>query len=131
MENRTLLRAEKNRTEYFPTLGSFALLEDGDPKIWLAHDGVVRVLHTMANLYEVREEATQYHIDEFIEHVQTRYPGFEAATIRLGFYLSLTEFGVIRSFRRSDEGLEVESFTSATATIPASTYAMSYTVSRV
>jgi len=30
MESHTLLRAEKNRTEYFPTLGSFALLEDGD-----------------------------------------------------------------------------------------------------
>src|ERR1700722_6389736 len=63
MESRTLLRAEKNRTEYFPTLGSFALLEDGDPNLSQAHDGVVRVLHTLANLYEVHEGATHYHID--------------------------------------------------------------------
>lgn len=84
MENRTLLRAEKNRTEYFPTLGSFALLEDEDPRLSLAHDGVVRVLHTLTNLYETREDATQYSTEELIGHVQARYPGFPATSIRLG-----------------------------------------------
>jgi len=113
MENRTLLRAEKNRTEYFPTLGSFALLEDEDPRLSLAHDGVVRVLHTLANLYETREDATQYSNEELIGHVQARYPGSPATSIRLGLYLSVTEFGVIRSFKRSDDGLDVESFTIA------------------
>ena len=113
MENRTLLRAEKNRTEYFPTLGSFALLEDEDPRLSLAHDGVVRVLHTLTNLYETREDVTQYSNEELIGHVQARYPEFAATSIRLGLYLSVSEFGVIRSFRRSDDGLDVESFTIA------------------
>jgi len=43
MEFRCLVRAEKNRTEYFPTLGTFAILNHDDKKYIKARDGVVKV----------------------------------------------------------------------------------------
>jgi hypothetical protein len=73
------------------------LLEDGDPCLSLAHEGVVRVLHTLTNLYETRADATQYSIEELIGHVQVRYPGFPSISIRIGLYPNVTEFGAIRT----------------------------------
>jgi hypothetical protein len=46
MELRSLLRAEKNRIEYFPTLGAFAILNDDDEKYIKARDGILKVLRT-------------------------------------------------------------------------------------
>jgi hypothetical protein len=77
--------------------GSFALLEEGDPCLSLAHEGVVRVLHTLANLYETRADATQYSIEELIGHVQVRYPGFPSINIRIGLYPNVIGFGAIRT----------------------------------
>src|SRR5436305_10537942 len=70
MELRSLVRAEKNRTEYFPTLGTFAILNDDDEKYIKARDGVLKVLHTLVNLYEVDGPSTQYSREQFIERVR-------------------------------------------------------------
>lgn len=53
MENRSLVRAEKNRTEYFPTFSTFAILNEDDAKYIKARDGVLKVLNTLTNLYEL------------------------------------------------------------------------------
>jgi hypothetical protein len=112
MERRTLIRAEKNRTEYFPTLGTFALLDDGDERLKYAHLGVIQVLRTLINLYETRDPSTTYSLEELSRHVQDRYTHvtIDSKQIRLGLYLSINEFGVIQAFSRSEDGAQITSF---------------------
>ena len=97
MELRSLVRAEKNRTEYFPTLGTFAILNDDDEKYIKARDGVLKVLHTLINLYEVDEPSTQYSREQLIERARARYNSIDPDEISLGLYLVVPEFGAVRS----------------------------------
>lgn len=113
MEMRSLVRAEKNRTEYFPTLGTFALLDGGNEELEYARLGVVRVLHTLINLYETRDPATSYSLEDLIGHVRDRYDTIDPRQISLGLYLSVNEFGAIQSFARSEDGTQITSFTIA------------------
>jgi hypothetical protein len=113
MENRSLIRSDKNRTEYFPTLGSFALLDDTDERLIAAHDGTVRVLHTLVGLYEARDASTLYTSDQLIEEVRLRDDTVDPLQIRLGLYLSVSEFGAIQTYKRSDDGLDILSVTIA------------------
>jgi hypothetical protein len=113
MELRSLVRAEKNRTEYFPTLGTFAILNDDDEKYIKARDGVLKVLHTLINLYEVDEPSTQYSREQLIERARARYNSIDPDEISLGLYLVVPEFGAVRSYGRSPDGIEIASFTIA------------------
>jgi len=113
METHSLIRAENNRTEYFPTLGTFALLDDSDEKLQYARLGVVRVLYTLINLYETRDCSTTYSREELIGHVRDRYDSVDPDQISLGLYLAASEFRALRSFGRSEDGTQIRSFTIA------------------
>jgi hypothetical protein len=113
MENRSLVRAEKNRTEYFPTLSTFAILNEDDVKYIKAREGVLKVLHTLTNLYEVDESSTQYTLEQLIEWTRARYDSIDPEEISLGLYLVAGEFGAIQSYGRSSDGAQVTSFTIA------------------
>lgn len=113
MEMRSLIRAENNRADYFPTLGTFALLSDEDERLDYARIGMVRVLYTLANLYETREPSTTYTREELIGYVKDRYDNVDPDQVSLGLYLSIPEFGAIRSFGRTDDGTQIQSFTIA------------------
>jgi hypothetical protein len=113
MELRSLVRAEKNRTEYFPTLGTFAILNDDDGKYIKARDGVLKVLHTLINLYEVDDPSTQYSREQLIERARARYDSIDPDEISLGLYLVVPEFGAVQSYGRSPDGIEIASFTIA------------------
>jgi hypothetical protein len=113
MEFRSLVRAENNRTEYFPTLGTFAILNDDDEKYVRARGGVLKALHTLINLYEVDEPSTQYSREQFLERIRQRYDSVDPDEIDLGLYLVSGEFGAIQSFGRSADGTQVASFTIA------------------
>jgi TIR domain len=113
MENRSLVRAAKNRTEYFPTFSTFAILNEDDAKYIKARDGVLKVLHTLTNLYEVDESPTQYTLEQLIERARARYDSIDADEISLGLYLVVSDFGAIQSFGRSPDGTQITSFTIA------------------
>jgi hypothetical protein len=113
MENRSLVRAEKNRTEYFPTFSTFAILNEDDAKYIKARDGVLKVLHTLTNLYEVDESSTQYRLEQLIERTRARYDSIDPEEISLGLYLVAGEFGAIQSYGRSPDGTDITSFTIA------------------
>lgn len=110
MELRTLVRAEKNRTEYFPTLGTFAILGDDDERYLKARLGAIQVLHTLIDLYEARDTSEPYTREEFIEQVRARYDSADPDGIGLGLYVVVTEFGVIQSFGRSQDGTQIATF---------------------
>lgn len=113
MENRSLIRAENNRTEYFPTFSTFAILNEDDAKYIKARDGVLKVLHTLTNLYEVDESSTQYTLEQLIERTRARYDSIDPDEISLGLYLVIGEFGAIQSYGRSPDGTLISSFTIA------------------
>jgi hypothetical protein len=113
MENRSLVRAEKNWTEYFPTFSTFAILNEDDPKYIKARKGVLKVLHTLTNLYEVDESSTQYTLGQIIERTRARYDSIDPEEISLGLYLVAGEFGAIQSYGLSPDGTEITSFTIA------------------
>jgi hypothetical protein len=134
MEFRSLVRAEKNRSEYFPTLGTFAILNDGEEKYIKARDGVLKVLHTLVNLYEVDDASTQYTREQLIERVRDRYDLIEPDEISLGPYLVISEFGVIQSYARSPDGTQIDSFTIAEQVLkiadPAAAWAQRVAIAR-
>ena len=113
MENRSLVRAEKNRTEYFPTLSTFAILNEDDPRYLKAREGVVKVLHTLINVYEVDDSSTQYTLEQLVERTRARYDSIDPDEISLGLYLVVGEFGAIQSYGRSPDGTLITSFTVA------------------
>lgn len=134
MENRSLVRAEKNRTEYFPTFSTFAILNEDDPKYIKARDGVLKVLHTLTNLYEVDEPSTQYTLEQLIERARARYDSLDPDEISLGLYLVVGEFGAVQSYGRSPDGSQIASFTIAEGVLkiadPATAWAQRAAIAR-
>jgi len=134
MENRRLVRSEKNRTEYFPMLGTFAILSEDDPKYIRARDGVLEVLHTLIKLYEVEESSTQYTLEQLIERTRARYDLIDPDEISLGLYLVVDEFGAIQSYGPSPDGTQVTSFTIAEQVLkitdPAASWAQRAAIAR-
>jgi hypothetical protein len=134
MENRSLVRAEKNRTEYFPTFSTFAILNEDDPKYVKARDGVLKVLHTLTNLYEVDESSTQYTLEQLIERARARDDSIDPDEISLGLYLVVGEFGAVQSYGRSPDGSQIASFTIAEGVLkivdPATAWAQRAAIAR-
>lgn len=113
MANRTLIRTDANRAQYFPTLGTFALLNDADLRLVAAHEATVLVLRTLVRLYEIRDGSHAYASDELIEEIRLHEGTVDPQQVRLGLYLSISEFGAIQGWKPSENGLDVESITIA------------------
>jgi hypothetical protein len=113
MANHTLIRTDANRAQYFPTLGTFALLDDTDERLIAAHEATVLVLRTLLRLYETRDASHMYTSDELIEEVRLHEGTVDPQQIRLGLYLSISEFGAIQGWKPSDDGLDIASVTIA------------------
>jgi TIR domain len=113
MANRTLIRTDSNRAQYFPTLGTFALLDDTDERLIAAHEATVRILRILLRLYETRDGSHTYTSDELIEEVRLHEDTVDPQQVRLGLYLSIAEFGAIQGWKPSEDGLDIESITIA------------------
>jgi hypothetical protein len=113
MANRTLIRTDANRAQYFPTLGTFALLDDTDERLIAAHEATVRILPILLRLYETRDASHTYTSDELIEEVRLQDGTVDPQQVRLGLYLSISEFGAIQCWKPSEDGLDIESITIA------------------
>ena len=113
MESRGLCTQQKNREEYLPTAGSFALLDDNDPILERARLGTTAALHTLKNMFEVEQTTTQYTLHDLALHANEIYPNpIPHEYLRLGLYL-VREFGALQMTRPSSDGLQIESFTIA------------------
>lgn len=134
MENRSLVRAEKDRTEYFPTFSTFAILDEDDATHIKARDAVLKVLHILTNLYEVDESSTQYTLEQLTERARVRDDSIDPDEISLGLYLVIGEFGAIQSYGRSPDGTQVTSFTIAESVLkivdPAAAWAQRTAIAR-
>jgi hypothetical protein len=113
MANGTLIRTDANRAQYFPTLGTFALLDDTDERLIAAHEATVRILRILLRLYETRDSSHTYTSDELIEEVRLHEGTVDPQQVRLGLYLSISEFGAIQGWKPSEDGLDIESITIA------------------
>jgi len=107
MANRTLIRTDANRAQYFPTLGTFALLDDTDERLIAAHEATVRILPILLRLYETRDASYTYTSDELIEEVRLQDGTVDPQQVRLGLYLSISEFGAIQGWKPSEDGLDI------------------------
>ncbi len=74
---------------------------------------MLKVLHTLTNLYEVDESSTQYTLEQLIERTRALYDSIDPDEISLGLYLVAGEFGAIQSYGRSPDGTEITSFSIA------------------
>lgn len=104
MVTQGLLREEENRTLYFPTLGSFALLPDSDPKFLSAKTGTIQVLQTLRNLYEKGESYTNLESGQLQDAARDLYGPIDRTTFNLGLYLvDFPGFGATQGYARSDD----------------------------
>ena len=83
----SLLREEENKTLYFPTLGTFALLSDDDPKLLAAKLGTIQILDTLRSLYEVDGLHANLSASEVLEAVRNRHNEVDPEKFNLGLYL--------------------------------------------
>jgi hypothetical protein len=113
MANHTLIRTDANRAQYFPTLGTFALLHDTDERLIAAHEATTRILRILLRLYETRDASHTYTSDELIDEIRLHEGTVDPEQVRLGLYLSISEFGAIQGWKPSEDGLEIESITIA------------------
>jgi hypothetical protein len=113
MANHTLIRTDANRAQYFPTLGTFALLDDTDERLIAAHEATIRILRILPRLYETRDASHAYTSDELIEEVRLHEGTVDLQQVRLGLYLSISEFGAIQGWKPSGDGMDIESITIA------------------
>ena len=113
MANRTLIRTDANRAQYFPTLGTFALLNDKDERLIAAHEATVRILRILLRLYETRDASHIYTPLELVEEVRLHESTVNPKQVRSGLYLSITEFGAIQGWKPSDDDLDCVSVTIA------------------
>jgi hypothetical protein len=119
MANRTLIRTDANRAQYFPTLGTFALLDDTDERLIAAHKATVRILRILLHLYETRDASHTYSPIELIEEIRIHEGTVDPQQVRLGLYLCISEFGATQGWKPSEDGLDIESVTIAESVLKA------------
>lgn len=108
MANHSLLRDAGNRTLYFPTLGTFALLPDDDRRLLDAKLGTLQILHTLANLFEVDGSTINYSASQIVEAASKRYDDADPRIVRLGLYLvNFPGLEAVQACGRSSDNLEV------------------------
>lgn len=104
MSNQSLLREEEGKTLYFPTLGTFALLGDRDPKLLAAHDGTTQVLRTFYNLYEEGRESANLSHNQLLEAAQKRFNNVDPDKFNLGLYLvDFPGLSAVQSYARDND----------------------------
>jgi hypothetical protein len=110
MQGQSLIRETQNTNLYFPTLGTFALLPDEDPRLSNAKLGTLQVLHTLRNLYDVEGPSHTYLLAQLLAAVQKRYDAFDKGTASLGLYLvPFNGLMAVQSYSWSDDQLELKS----------------------
>lgn len=104
MVTQSLLREEENRTLYFPTLGSFALLSDSDPKFVAAKKGTIQVLQTLRNLFEKGESYTNLEPPQLQDAARDLFGPIDKATFNLGLYLvDFPALSAVQGYARVDD----------------------------
>jgi len=110
MVTRSLVREERDRALYFPTLGTFALLPDNDPKFVAAKTGTIQVLHTLRNLYEKGESYINLSPDQLQEAARELHGPIHQATFNLGLYLvDFPGLGAVQGYGRTDDSIGLRS----------------------
>jgi hypothetical protein len=109
MEQQTLCRSQDNQKQYLPTVGSFALIAD-TKLVERARLGTLKTIHTLKNLFEVCERDEPYSFSDLEAHAHKIYDDVDPEMMRVGLYLSV-DLGALGSYKRSDNGIEIESFT--------------------
>lgn len=110
MESRNLVRADGTPKQYFPTLGTFAILADDDQRLDCARLGTVQALSTLIHLYEDGDPSHLYSREEFVGHAADRFAYVDPSQVSLGLDLVGTEFGAFSGFQRSPDGAHIISF---------------------
>lgn len=114
MVTQILLREEENRSLYFPTLGSFALLPDDDPKLLAAKLGTIQILHTLRNLYEVEGPHANLGPNELLEAVRKRYDEVDPEKFNLGLYLvDFPGLSAVQGYARNEDHIGVRWLTAS------------------
>jgi hypothetical protein len=107
MVTQSLLREEENRTLYFPTLGSFALLPDNDPKFLAAKTGTIQVLRTLRTLYEAGESHANLESGQLQDAARDLLGPIDRTIFNLGLYLvDFPGLGAVQGYARLDDHLE-------------------------
>ncbi len=113
MEQRNLIRASDDRSEYWPTVGTFALLGDDNQLYQQACEGFTRTAYALWNLYCNEDPPTEHDPSEFARYANKLYPDpVPHEFITLGLYLAL-EFGIVQPTRMSDNRMFIERFRAA------------------
>lgn len=104
MVTQNLLREEENRTLYLPTLGSFALLPDNDPKFLAAKAGTIQVLGTLRDLYEKGESYTNLVPSQLQDAARELYGEINPTIFNLGLYLvDFPGLSAVQGYARLDD----------------------------
>src|SRR5579863_7323131 len=74
MERRNLLQPSDDRTEYRPTVGTFALLGDNDELYQRAQEAFRRTAFGLYNLFYVEGGTVDHETFEFATYVNKLYP---------------------------------------------------------
>jgi hypothetical protein len=87
MTTQTLLREEDHQTRYFPTLGTFALLSDDDPKFLAARAATTLVLHIFRNIYESGSPHINLVPMQLLDSGRELYSDIDQSDFDFGLYL--------------------------------------------
>lgn len=113
MEQSNLVRASDNRSEYQPTIGTFALLGDDNELYQQAREGFRRTAYALWNLYCTEDPPVDHEPAEFARYANKFYPDpVHHALITLGLYLAL-EFGIVQPTKMAEDRMTVERFRTA------------------
>ena len=110
MENRTQLRARNNRTEFLPSVGSFALLGDDDPMFLKGQAAYELIVRLAWNLYYTDGDASEYSFADLLEYANKLCETpVDEDHLRLGLYLH-KEFSALSLRKISEDQMRIESF---------------------
>jgi len=113
METRNLLHATKQRDDYVPTVGSFALLGDENESYQFARTAFERTAYALWNAYRCEGPGVGHESSSFEIYVSQFFPEPSApGQISLGLFLA-REFGILQAMRFSEDSLRVEDFSIA------------------
>jgi uncharacterized protein (TIGR02391 family) len=110
MEVRNLVRAKEQHENYLPTVGSFAILGDGDDLYQFARTAFERTIRALWELYRSDGCEVDHEVVEFAIFADSLYPDpAPDGLIELGLYLVM-EFGVIQAMKMSGDQIIAERF---------------------
>ncbi len=109
METQTLLRAEEDRTLYFPTLGTFALLPDSDPNFIVAKQATIQIVSSLRHHYEREGPRPNLSRNQLLEAVENRLGIVLPDIFDLGLYLmDFPGLGAVQGYARDTDHVGVK-----------------------